>query len=746
MSHKIQRGERVDDVDRSRVQFDFLGMVRRRKWYLVGALCLSLALGLAYISQVQPSYQVEARILVQHVDSPLDQGHRPKEREHRDFLATQAEIISSPAVVKKAVDSLGLTAEGSDVENPVSSILAGMVVRPVLGTNVLSIQFSGTDADQTVATVDAVIAAYREYLRTSERASHIEVLRLLGENEKEMRSELQALEEEYREMRRQSPLLGQGRNAASVQRSLLTHLGRTLTEKKTRRIELENQLHTLAGSIRSDLAEADSAEFGPKTRFVSTETSDAVAGADIQAMSPAALVAVSQVIWTATDVAAHDVATIREQLYKAKAAEKAISQTFGHKHPDVKAAAEQIASWEELLRDTLEAAPAALQHELDAVRRQEERLAAMYEEEYAEAKVVDGFLLQEQQKLDNIHRVQEAHQQSLAQMTEWQLADKALAEGRPGVKVRVLEAPALAGPQTWPPPALLMAFCAVAGLVMGFGVITILERTDTKVRSSREIGEALQLPVVGRIPVIPATPRYGRSSHIRRGREVAEAPGSPTAEAFRALRTRLEIAGNGAPCRVIQVTSPKIDEGKTTVTANLAFSFAQLGKRVVVVDADLRNGCLGQIFGLSGCEGLTSVLREGKPLKDVIERSTLGAVDVLARGPAVPNPADMLAQPEFDKVLDILRQDYDVVLVDSPPLLAAAEASLLASKVDGVILSAMMDQSSLLDAQAARELLDGHGAIGLGIVLNQVPAGKQYDTYDTRVSAEARELETVSMG
>ncbi len=744
MSHYIQRGERPDEVDRSRVQFDFLGMIRRRKWYLIGSLCFSLALGLAYISQVQPAYQVEARILVQHVDSPLDQGHRPKERDRRDFLATQAEIISSPAVVKKAADSLGLTAEGSEAENPVSSILAAMVVRPVLGTNVLSIQFTGTDADQTVATVDAIIAAYREYLRTNQHNSHIEVLRMLGENEKEMRNELQALEEEYREIRRQSPLLGQGRNAASVQRSLLTHLGQTLTEKKTRRIELENQLHTIVGSNGSDLAEV-----GPKTRFVSTETPGAVTGTDIQAMSPATLVAVSQVIWTATDIAAHDVATIREQLYKAKAAEKAISQTFGHKHPDVKAALEQIASWEELLRDTLEAAPDALQHELDAVRRQEERLAALYEEEYAEAKVVDGFLLQEQQKLDNIHRVQDAHQQALAQMTEWQLADKALAEGRPGVKVRVLEAPALAGPQTWPPPALLIAFCVVAGLVMGFGVITILERTDTKVRSSREIGEVLQLPVVGRIPVIPATPRYGRASHIRRGREVAEAPGSPTAEAFRALRTRLEIGNDGAPCRVIQVTSPKVDEGKTTVTANLAFSFAQLGKRVVVIDADLRNGCLGKIFGLSGCEGLTSVLRDGKSLEDVIERSKLGAVDVLARGPAVPNPADILARPEFDKVLGILRQDYEVVLVDSPPLLIAAEAPMIASKVDGVILSAMMDQSSLLDAQAARELLNGCGAIGLGIVLNQVPAGKQYDTYDARVSiasAEARELETVSMG
>ena len=736
MSHSIHCDARSDEIDRSRVRFDFPGMIRRRKWYLIGCLCFSLALGLAYISQVEPSYQVEARILVQYVNSPLGQGQGIKERERRDFLATQAEIISSPAVVKKAAESLELTSDDSN--NPVSSILGAMSVRPELGTNVLSIHYSGKDADQTVATVDAIIAAYREYLRTSEQTSHLEVLRLLAGNEKEMREELQALEENFRQLRKQSPLLGQGRDAAAVQRSLLTHLGQTLTKKKTQRIELENYLQGLTESNGTDLAAS-----GAKTMFVSTDTSDIVA--DIPSL---ALAAASQLVWTATDEAARDVAKIREQLYKAQAKEKALSQTFGDKHPEIKAAREQIASWEATLRDTMEAAPGALRHELDAVRRQEERLAAMYEEKYAEAKVIDGYLLQEQQQMDNIRRVQEAHQQTLSQMTEWQMADKAMGEGRPGVKIRVLEAPALAGPQTSPPPGLLMGFCAIAGLAMGCGVMTLVERTDTKVRSSREIGEVLRLPVVGRIPVIPATPRYGRASHIRRGREVAEAPGSPTAEAFRALRTRLEIAGQDAPCRVIQVASPAIDEGKTTITANLAFSFAQLGKRVVVVDADLRNGCLGEIFGLSGSEGLASVLRDGKPLEDAIERSPLGAVDVLARGPSVPNPADMLAQPAFDKVLEILRQDYDVVLVDSPPLLAAAEASMIASKVDGVMLSVTMDRSSLLDAQGARELLNGHGATGLGIVLNRVPAGRQYDAYDARVSiasAESHERETVPM-
>jgi len=169
------------------------------------------------------------------------------------------------------------------------------------------------------------------------------------------------------------------------------------------------------------------------------------------------------------------------------------------------------------------------------------------------------------------------------------------------------------------------------------------------------------------------------------------------------------------------------------VTANLAFSFSQLTERVLVIDADLRHGNLHTIFDVPNSKGLTSVLHGKGPVEDAIEHSPLATVDVLTRGPNVNHPAELLAQPEFEFLLESLRHQYDVVLLDTPPLLDATEASILAPKVDGVLVSLMIDHSSVPEAQHARDLLDTLRAKVLGIVINHVPPGRQNGRYhDTR--------------
>ena len=394
----------------------------------------------------------------------------------------------------------------------------------------------------------------------------------------------------------------------------------------------------------------------------------------------------------------------------------------------MRAAAEKVASWQRRVDEAIDAVPVLLQQELDAAELQERQLSQLYQTEFEKAKTIDLQLVQEQQALDGIQRVQTIHDSILTQLRQWQLADQALAEGRTGVKVSTLEAPTLAERVAFPPPMLLLAVCTIVGLIGGASLVTVLEHTDTKVQSAEQLQQRLNRSIVGRIPSIDA-PKGGVPKPLYRSRMARHYPESPAAEAFRALRTRLALESDAGLGKVIQLTSAHDGEGKTTIAANLAISFSQLGKKVLLIDADLRRGTLHDVFDVTNSSGLTSVLEDHVSLQHAVRRSPLAKIDLLTRGPDVSNPAELLAQPKLDEILRATRQTYDLVLVDTSPLLAVTEPSVIASKVDSVLLSTMIGRSSLVDAQRACELLDTLDAKTDGIVVSQVPSNKRNGTY-----------------
>jgi capsular exopolysaccharide synthesis family protein len=718
-----RRAGLYDSDNRSVGLPEIIDMIWRRKWYLVGFLLASVGLGAAYLHQTEPVFKVSARVLVQKQGQLLDTARPPRGDE--EFLATQAEIIRSPAVVQRAVDSFNLTPPVKPGMDAVMTIISSLSVSPVLGTDVLGVNYRSLEAEETARTVKAIIASYREYLREIEHNSHLEALDLLARNERDLRNEMSTLETQYRELRNQSPLIGLARDSVSLQKAMLTSLGETLNQTKTRRIELEDQLEAMSRNRAANVAGANIPTLIP----VSAQGSGFRGLGDLN--QPAV-----EVPFVANRLAAGDTKSLEQELFTAQANEQSLLRTYGEKHPAIKAARGQVAYWERLLKDSQEAAPQVLQQELDAVRIHENHLGEVYKEEYAKAKEVDSYLLQEQQAIDGIQRVQQVHQTVLAQLRQWQLADASLASGRSGITVSVLEPPDLAAREAWPPPFLLLAVCGLVGLVGGFGTISVLERTDSTVRTAEDVQGLLHLPVFGRIPAM-ATPRNAGVKAVYRGRITNHAPDSPAAEAFRALRTLLKISPENGLGQVIQLSSPRDGEGKSTVTANLAFSFAQLGRRVVVVDADLRNGNLHNIFDVTAARGLTSVL-QGSPVEESISHSPLAAVDILPRGPKVANPVELLSQDSFGEVLNQLRHMYDLVLVDSPPLLTVTEASVLAPRTDGVLLNVMIGRSSMTEALEACELLHTHGAKTLGVVVNQVPPGRRSGYYYTANGAEHR--------
>jgi capsular exopolysaccharide synthesis family protein len=205
-------------------------------------------------------------------------------------------------------------------------------------------------------------------------------------------------------------------------------------------------------------------------------------------------------------------------------------------------------------------------------------------------------------------------------------------------------------------------------------------------------------------------------------------PHGQRAESIRRLRTNLQFVDVDSGPRSILVTSSVPSEGKTTTVVNLAVALADAGSRVLLVDADLRRPSVAPVMGLEGSAGLTSILIGQASLGDVVQPWRNGRLDVLASGPVPPNPSELLGSAAMASLLADLTATYDVVLLDSPPLLPVTDAAILSRRAGGTLVVVGTDRihkAELHDALGALEAVDAHV---LGLVLNKV-AQREFSAY-----------------
>jgi capsular exopolysaccharide synthesis family protein len=198
-------------------------------------------------------------------------------------------------------------------------------------------------------------------------------------------------------------------------------------------------------------------------------------------------------------------------------------------------------------------------------------------------------------------------------------------------------------------------------------------------------------------------------------------PRSPISEAYRTLRTNLEFSSLDKAIRSMVVTSAAPEEGKSTTLANLAVTIAQAGKKVILVDCDLRRPSLNQIFNARGAPGFTDMMRDDALMsKPPLQDTTVANLRLLASGTIPPNPSELLASRRMGEVIAALQQLADVVLFDAPPIVAVTDAAVLASKVDAVLLVVSAGRTKRDHAKKAKALLDKVNAHLIGTVLNNV--------------------------
>lgn len=219
---------------------------------------------------------------------------------------------------------------------------------------------------------------------------------------------------------------------------------------------------------------------------------------------------------------------------------------------------------------------------------------------------------------------------------------------------------------------------------------------------------------------------------------VDKKPKSIVAEAYRTLRTNIQYSSFDNEVRTIVITSSEPGEGKSTTAGNIALSFAQADKKTVIIDCDLRKPSLHKKFKISNMVGLSDILI-GKEKLDTAVHHYNDDLDVITSGKLPPNPSEMLGSRIMEKLLIVLKETYDVIILDTAPLSAVTDAQILSTKADGIILVVRAQQTKKESVLQAKNLLDKVGANILGTVLNGVEStrGKYYYYYGTEGSSKS---------
>lgn len=290
--------------------------------------------------------------------------------------------------------------------------------------------------------------------------------------------------------------------------------------------------------------------------------------------------------------------------------------------------------------------------------------------------------------------------------------EKASLNGGSPVKVTVTERPQLPSSPSSPKTMRNAILGAVAGLLVGAGLALLRAHLDRSVKDAEEASGLVGSPVIGMVL---------RDDALRKEHVIDRTSSSRTIEDYRQLRTNLQFLNVDEPPAVIMVSSAVPSEGKTTVVINLALALIDTGRKVTVIEADLRRPKVTRYLGMVGGVGLTNILAGTAEVDEVVQRYGEGGLSVIPAGPTPPNPGELLASTHMSALLDKLRGESDYVLIDAPPLLPVADSSGLAVYTDGVLLSVRYGSTRKDQLKQAATVLRRVGARPLGVILNIVP-------------------------
>jgi len=689
---------------------DYWRILRKRRG-VVAVVALTfgaMAYVFAEVQKPQPMYQATAVVKFERTTTLVGLLVETISLSSGDNLATQAAVVRSFPVLERVTKTLRLIPADLDSDaikrNPryvqlVSDLRAQVAAAPEENTTLINITVTSPDAAQATRTANAVAQAYREENVLTRNRQIREARRFIEEQLAEVGGRLHQAEDGIRALK---------------ERRGFVSLAEETTSSLARLTALESEHE--------------------KVRQVQQETAN-----QIQALQEPQVVAGQVPPRIFTDAGDPTIAKLNASLLDLGVERENLLTTLMPEHPQIRELNARIATTREnLVRElrlkiqTFQGRAADLQRQIQRIRQEQRTLpdvARQYAQLQRDMTISENLLSQLRSKL------QEVQIKEKEQVEEVTLVRPATEPSRPTNP-----------PQTAGKGVVGLLIGLTIGLVLAF----VLESMDTSIGTIQDVEAYIELPVLGLIPNIDAAkdpslaPPEGEEGDSALGKMrpfliCLLSPKSTISEAYRSLRTNVEFLSLEKHIKTICLTSASLMEGKTTTAINLSIAAVQMGKKVLLVEADLRRPFVHHAFGLPRDPGLAEVIVGNKDWRECLRTVTdlmLGPLGleklmaapnmdklyILTSGTLPPNPAEFLSSQRMTDLIAAFRQEFDLVIFDCSPILPVTDAAILASKIDGTLIVYRVGRTARAALKRAKALLESVRGKVLGIVLTGVRA------------------------
>lgn len=738
----------------SAFDIDLLGMLSRRWGLILLGLIVGLSLAAFYQYSMTPIYEADIEILVGQRTSELatngtvNTANASGDSIQEDQLATHMRLIASRRILNEAVEEDNLNelasfrAAKEKGMSAVDHILANLKVRrggegTAKEAMVLMGAFSDPSAEDAAKVLKSIYKSYAKYVQSQSRSTSDEAVALIMEAQKNHEQELAEADLDYRTFVSSVPALLEGDKFSDIHKERLSKLETELNEvrsllaeSKARREMIKNYLDTRDNDQIEQIDQLAllSQKEVERLKFFLDMTRGEAQSEAFQADQP-----------------------VRQEMAKAQynrlldllQEERTLEAEFGSEHPMVQAARSQILVIESYIssnkpeskaNEAKKLTPAEmlrtytrlLDNDIFERTRREEILVQKSEEELKKAKAIESDFLKSNSLKSKLARAQSRYEEVIERLQEINLAGSYA-----GFSTDIIGAPEVERSPAWPRLPIVMVFGLVLGSVLGMTFAIAAEVVDSTFRDAADLERATGAPVVCHVP------RFDLAAirlEIKPGSPVDDAiptfhaPRSMEAEIFRVARTGLMLKNRRAGCQTMMVTSPHPGDGKSTTISNLAVSFAQTGKQVLLIDSDMRRPTISTVFGLDPRPGLADYLRDNRDLATCVQASAMANLSVMTHGDRTSEPAELLESARFLKLLKECREKYDLVLIDAPPLLAVADPSIIAPLVDSTLLTVQVVKNGRRSVERASQILREMSITPVGLIVNGTDrtTGKAY--------------------
>ena len=703
---------------------DVWGFLRRRKTFIIVLAMLGTGIGYMMFQRQVPIYRSAALVQVIHRNADRRMDILISERDLKDA----AFEITSPSLIEPAYKNhdLGRLTLLQGL-SPIAAYdqIAGMtqVKTGLNNTNVVEIAVQGARAEEIPEIANAIAEEYVKKQKLNyENASDVLSTHLMNQKTA-LHKELKAKEQEYNEFRERSGLMSDGKNPyRERQQAFLTQLATLSLEEAGLKAELTTLEEALKnnGSREAILMAIGKLSENSATGAVATQRVDDVANSG---------------------------RNLEERMIPLLLEQKELEAKHGKDHPKVKAMERRIEFTRQLLQKLVSAEQVetvtpstadvptdfialyleSLRQQMQTIAKEREDLETQAGEAERLARALGNDENEDRSRKNEIDRLTKLFDNAASNVSETSANTE-----MGGVKAQILT-PARHGGLVYPSLSQFLSMGAFLGGFVGLVLGYLVEVADRSFRKPEDVIREFGVPIVGHIPFMKEERLKGGEANngMDRTAVCVHQPRSRPAEAYRSVRTAICFSALGSSHRVIQVSSPAAGDGKSTLALNLSIALAMSGKRTILVESDFRRPRVHTLTAVGNKYGIVDVLRGDTELADAVQNTSVESFFVLPCGSRPKDPAELLSRPEYERLLEVLREKYDYVIVDTPPILAVTDPTSIAARVDGVLLAMRLSRHTRDLGRRTLEQLRDVGATVSGIVINGVEEadGYGYGTY-----------------